>query len=133
MQPTQFDLIALDADDTLWHNETIFTLTQAKFLALLAGYHSPEQIERKLYEIELRNLNNFGYGVKGFTLSMIETAIEVTDGQVSGHVIQQIIDFAKAMVHAPVELLDQVAEVVPGLAASYSLKLLTKGDLFDQE
>jgi putative hydrolase of the HAD superfamily len=102
-------------------------------MQLLAGYHSPEQIQHKLYEIELRNLNNFGYGVKGFTLSMIETAIELTGGQVGGAAIQQIIDFAKAMVHAPVELLDYVAEVVPRLAAAYPLMLLTKGDLFDQE
>jgi putative hydrolase of the HAD superfamily len=127
------DLIALDADDTLWHNETMFSMTQEKFMELLAGPHSPEQLQHKLYETELRNLNNFGYGVKGFTLSMIETAIEVTGGQVSGKVIQQIIDFAKAMVHAPVELLDHVDEVVPELAASYPLMLLTKGDLFDQE
>jgi len=131
--PAQFDLIALDADDTLWHNETMFSLTQAKFLELLAGEHSPELIERKLYETELRNLHNFGYGVKGFTLSMIETALELTERQVSGAIIQQIIDFAKAMVHAPVELLDHVAEVVPWLAERYSLMLLTKGDLFDQE
>jgi len=131
--PAQFDLIALDADDTLWHNESIFTLSQAKFLELLSGYHSRELIERKLYEIELRNLNNFGYGIKGFTLSMIETAIELTDGQVTGTIIQQLLDLAKAMVHAPVELLDQVAEVVPWLAERYPLMLLTKGDLFDQE
>ena len=129
----QLDLIALDADDTLWHNETIFSLTQAKFLELLGGYHSPELIERQLYKTELRNLNNFGYGVKGFTLSMIETALELTDRQVSGAIIQQIIDFAKAMVHAPVELLDHVADVIPLLAASYPLMLLTKGDLLDQE
>jgi putative hydrolase of the HAD superfamily len=131
--PSSFDLIALDADDTLWHNESIFTLTQAKFLELLASYHSPELIERKLYEIELRNLNNFGYGIKGFTLSMIETAIELTDGQVTGAIIQQLLDLAKSMVHAPVELLDHVAEVVPWLAERYPLMLLTKGDLFDQE
>jgi putative hydrolase of the HAD superfamily len=133
MTPPQLELIALDADDTLWHNETIFSMTQDKFMQLLAGSHSPEQLQHKLYETELRNLNIFGYGVKGFTLSMIETAIEVTDGQVSGKVIQQIIDFAKAMVHAPVELLDHVADVVPALASTYPLMLLTKGDLFDQE
>jgi putative hydrolase of the HAD superfamily len=130
---SSFDLIALDADDTLWHNESIFTLSQAKFLDLLSSYHSPELIERKLYEVELRNLNNFGYGIKGFTLSMIETAIELTDGQVTGTIIQQLLDLAKAMVHAPVELLDHVAEVVPWLAERYPLMLLTKGDLFDQE
>ena len=129
----QLDIIALDADDTLWHNESMFSLTQAKFLELLAGDHSPELIERKLYETELRNLNNFGYGIKGFTLSMIETALELTNHQVSGAIIQQILDLAKAMVHAPVELLDHVAEVVPWLAERYPLMLLTKGDLFDQE
>src|SRR5215213_703286 len=129
----QLDIIALDADDTLWHNETMFSLTQAKFLELLAGSHSPELIERKLYETELRNLNNFGYGVKGFTLSMIETALELTDHQVSGAIIQQILDLAKAMVHAPVELLDHVSAVVPWVAERYPLMLLTKGDLFDQE
>jgi putative hydrolase of the HAD superfamily len=133
MTSVALDIIALDADDTLWHNETIFSMTQDKFMQLLAGSHDPDQIQHKLLEIELRNLNNFGYGVKGFTLSMIETAIEVTGGQVGGQVIQQIIDFAKAMVHAPVELLEHVAEVVPALAASYPLMLLTKGDLFDQE
>src|SRR6266498_2085451 len=111
----------------------MFVMTQAKFAELLAGYHSPELIERKLYEIELRNLNNFGYGIKGFTLSMIETAIELTDGQVAGATIQQIIDLAKAMIHAPTQLLDHVAEVIPRLARSYRLMLITKGDLFDQE
>jgi putative hydrolase of the HAD superfamily len=129
----RFDIIAFDADDTLWHNETLFSMTQERFMQLLAGYHSPDLIGRKLYEIELRNLHNFGYGIKGFTLSMIETAIELTGGQVSGAVIQQIIDFTKEMVHAPVELLDHVAEVIPKLARTHRLMLLTKGDLFDQE
>jgi putative hydrolase of the HAD superfamily len=133
MTQTHFDLIALDADDTLWHNETMFSMTQEKFMQLLAEYHSSEQIGQTLYEIELRNLNNFGYGIKGFTLSMIETAIELTGGQVSGTVIQQIIDFAKSMVHAPVELLEHVADVIPQLAQAYPLMLITKGDLFDQE
>jgi putative hydrolase of the HAD superfamily len=131
--PTSFDLIALDADDTLWHNESMFSLTQAKFLDLLSGYHNPELIERRLYETELRNLHTFGYGIKGFTLSMIETALELTDRQAGGAIIQEILDLAKAMVHAPVELLDHVAEVVPWLAERYPLMLLTKGDLFDQE
>jgi putative hydrolase of the HAD superfamily len=133
MTSRTLDLIAFDADDTLWHNETMFSMTQEKFMQLLAGEQSPELIARTLYEIELRNLHNFGYGIKGFTLSMIETAIELTGGQIKGAVIQQIIDLAKAMVHAPVELLDHVAEVIPRLAESFRLMLLTKGDLFDQE
>jgi putative hydrolase of the HAD superfamily len=127
------DVIGLDADDTLWHNETLFSLTQTKFAELLADYHDPEAIAERLYATEMRNLSNFGYGVKGFTLSMIETAIELTDGQISGTTIQQIIDLAKAMIHAPTQLLDHVADVIPQLAQSYRLMLITKGDLFDQE
>src|SRR4051812_23922688 len=107
----KFDLIAFDADDTLWHNETKFSLPQAKFFELLADYASADRIGRQLYETELRNLSYFGYGIKGFTLSMIETAIELTERRIDGAAIQQIIDLAKAMVHAPIELLDHVAEV----------------------
>jgi putative hydrolase of the HAD superfamily len=128
-----FDAIAFDADDTLWHNETLFVMTQAKFAELLAEDHDPSSIAERLYATEMRNLDVFGYGIKGFTLSMIETAIELTDGQVAGTTIQQIIDLAKAMIHAPTQLLDHVAEVIPQLARSYRLMLITKGDLFDQE
>ncbi|MFL6277354.1 MAG: HAD family hydrolase [Blastocatellia bacterium] len=127
------EVIAFDADDTLWHNESLFTVTQSKFKQLLAGYHSDEWIEAKLNETEHRNIQHFGYGIKGFTLSMIETAIELTEGRISGAEIQQIIDYAKAMVRAPVELLDGVAETISALAEQYPLMLITKGDLFDQE
>lgn len=126
-------LIALDADDTLWHNETLFTVTQDSFRALLGPYTQGNWTGEELYATELRNLRHYGYGIKGFVLSMIETAIEVTAGQVPGAVIQQIIELGKAMLAAPVELLDHVAEVVPALAARAPLLLLTKGDLFDQE
>lgn len=128
-----FDLIAFDADDTLWHNETLFTLTQESYRALLTPYLQRPWTGNELYQTELRNLAHFGYGVKGFTLSMIETAIELTDGQVPATAIQQIIDLSKAMLAAPVELLDQVGEVIATLARGYPLMLLTKGDLFDQE
>ena len=127
------DVIAFDADDTLWHNESLFTVTQSKFKQLLATYHGDEWIEAKLNETERRNIEHFGYGIKGFTLSMIETAIELTEGRISGAEIQQIIDYAKAMRQAPVELLDGVAETVSALADQYTLMLITKGDLFDQE
>ncbi|MCP5102530.1 MAG: HAD family hydrolase [bacterium] len=127
------DIIAFDADDTLWHNETLFHLTHEKFSALLSGYHDKEWIERKLFETEMRNLEYFGYGIKGFTLSMIETAIQLTEGRIRGDEIQKIIDFARRMVKAPVELLDHAAETVKMLAESYSLMLITKGDIFDQE
>ncbi len=128
-----FDVIAFDADDTLWHNETLFSMTQDKFRQLLARYEGAELALDKLYEIELRNLETFGYGIKGFTISMIEAAIELTQGRVVGQDIQQIIDFAREMLRAPVQLLDHVAELIPELAQSYTLMLITKGDLFDQE
>ncbi|MCP5051387.1 MAG: HAD family hydrolase [bacterium] len=127
------DIIAFDADDTLWHNESIFQLTHDKYEALLSEYHSAEWIQKKLFETEMRNLQHFGYGVKGFTLSMIETAIELTEGRVRGDQIQTIINFAREMVNAPVELLEQVEETIKNLFQSYPLMLITKGDLFDQE
>ncbi|MFQ5650153.1 MAG: HAD family hydrolase [bacterium] len=129
----QYDVIAFDADDTLWHNEPLYTLTQGKFVDLLAGYHETEWIEQRLYETEIRNLELFGYGVKGFTLSMIETAIELTEGRIQGREIEQIISYCKGMLCAPVELLEHVKETVPALAASHRLMIITKGDLFDQE
>jgi len=126
--------IAFDADDTLWHNEHLYTMTQEQFKGLLAGEGvSADEIEEKLFETETRNLAHFGYGIKGFALSMIETAVELTDGRVRGHVIGQIIHFAKAMKAAPVQLLPGVAETVKSLAADYALAVITKGDLFDQE
>ena len=131
--PCRFDVVALDADDTLWHNETLFTATQTRFRELLAPYHDIEHIDRRLYETETRNLQHFGYGVKGFTLSMIETAIELTEGRVAGAEVQRIIDLGREMLRAPVELLDGVAETVAALAATYRIVLVTKGDLFDQE
>jgi putative hydrolase of the HAD superfamily len=125
--------IGFDADDTLWHNESLFSGTQDKYRALLAPYHSPEWIDRKLYETETRNLAHFGYGIKGFTLSMIETAIELTEGRITGAEIGQILDFGRVMLQASVELLPGVEEVVARLAEAHPLLLITKGDLFDQE
>jgi putative hydrolase of the HAD superfamily len=106
------DVIAFDADDTLWHNESLFTVTQGRFKQLLAAYHSDEWIEAKLNETERRNIEHFGYGIKGFTLSMIETAIELTEGRVSGAEICEIIGYAKAMLKAPVDLLDGVYRTI---------------------
>ena len=125
--------IGFDADDTLWHNETLYTMTQAEFRALLADYHEPEWIDRKLFETEMRNLHRFGYGIKSFALSMIETAIELTEGRISGREIQRIIDAAKQMQSAPVEALPCVPDTLARLNGRYPLMLITKGDLFDQE
>lgn len=128
-----FDVIAFDADDTLWDNERIYLDAQNQFKQLLAHYHSPEWIDEHLYQTEMRNLAHFGYGIKSFALSMIETAVELTDGQITGADIQKIIDITKAMLAADVELLEHVADTLVSLKESYTLMVITKGDLRDQE
>lgn len=127
------DVVALDGDDTLWHSENQFVMTQDRFRALLAGQADPDELDAKLMARERENLQVFGYGVKGFTLSMIETAIEVTDGRIDTSVIQDIIIGAKEMLKHPVELLDGVAETVAALVKDYRVMIITKGDLFHQE
>lgn len=126
-------MIAFDADDTLWHNEPIFHATEAQFAAMLAAYHPAEWVRDRLFATEMKNLGHFGYGIKGFILSMIETAIELTEGRVTGAEVQKIIAWGHEMLHHPVELLDGVRETIESLAGRYKLMLLTKGDLFDQE
>lgn len=128
-----FDIIAFDADDTLWHNEPLYNRTEEKFCELLKSYHSSEWIQQRLYETQIRNLKLFGYGIKGFTLSMIETAIELTEGRITGSEIQHIINFSREMLTAPIQLFDNVEETISRLSQSYPLMLITKGDLFDQE
>ncbi len=128
-----YDLIAFDADDTLWHNETLFQATEKEFATLLAGYHPAEWIQKRLFATEMKNLQHFGYGIKGFTLSMIETAVELTEGRISGAEIGKILQLGHQMLQAPVSLLDGVRETIESLAGDHRLMLLTKGDLFDQE
>lgn len=130
---SRFDVIAFDADDTLWHTERLYVDAQARFVELLARYHNPQWIQTRLDETEGRNLAHFGYGVKAFALSMIETAVELTEGRITGGDIQTLIGMAKEMLHADIELLDTVAETIPQVAQDYSLMALTKGDLLDQE
>lgn len=125
--------IGFDADDTLWHNEPVFAMTTQKFEALLARYRPIEEVRKRLYEVETRNLKYFGYGVKGFTLSMIETAIDLTEGRISGREIQQLIELGRQMLEMPVELLPHVETALHSLAVRYPLLLITKGDLLDQE
>lgn len=129
----RFTVIAFDADDTLWHNERLYAAAQARFKHLLAHYHDPQWIEERLYEAEMRNLPHFGYGIKSFALSMIETAVELTEGRVSGQDILTLVETAKQMLTADVELLDHVAATVRTLAATHTLMIITKGDLLDQE
>ena len=125
--------IAFDADDTLWHNEPLYIDVQNRFKELLSTYHSPEWVDKILYETEMRNLSHFGYGIKGFTLSMIETAIELTEGRILGREIQKIIDYAREMVNTKLPLMDKVEETLAQLAESHDLMVVTKGDLLDQE
>lgn len=125
--------IGFDADDTLWQNEHFFHLTQARFAGLLADFTEPDHLMTRLEASERRNLAQYGYGIKGFTLSMIETAIEVTDGAVPSTVIEQILEAGREMLSHPIELLDHVAPTIAALARDYTLVLITKGDLLDQE
>ncbi len=125
--------IGFDADDTLWQNETFFRLTEQRFTELLSEHGAHEVISAKLLAAERRNLGFYGFGVKGFTLSMIETAVEVTDGQVSASVIAEILGFGRQMLQNPVETLPGVKETLDALAGRYRILLITKGDLFDQE
>ncbi len=127
------DLIAFDADDTLWHTEILYRAAQERFADLLSGYHSREWIESRLYETEMRNLQHFGYGIKAFMLSMIETAVELTEGRVRGAEIAQILEFGKQMLNAPLQLVDGVEETLARLAPRAELIVITKGDLLDQE
>ncbi len=130
---SNFDLIAFDADDTLWHNERLYADAQARFAGLLSHYHKPEWVQDRLYQTETRNIQHFGYGIKAFALSMIETAVELTEGRISGQDIQAVINLAKEMLSAGVQLLDHVSETIPQLANDYRLMVITKGDLLDQE
>jgi putative hydrolase of the HAD superfamily len=124
--------LGLDADDTLWHNETLFRLTQARFLDLL-GEHENALIETRLAEIEQRNLRLYGYGIKGFTLSMIETAMELCEGDPPPGVVREILAAGREMIAHPVETLPAVDEALHALSERYRLVLITKGDLLDQE
>lgn len=125
--------IGFDADDTLWHNETVFRLTEERFAELLAEYTDTDRLAERLLEAERRNLRLYGYGVKGFTLSMIETALEVTDARLPSRVIADILEAGREMLSHPVDPLPHVRETLTGLADGYRLVLITKGDLFDQE
>lgn len=125
--------IGFDADDTLWHNESIFEEAHRRYCELLAHWHDAATVERTLFATEMRNLEMFGYGIKSHALSSIETAIELTGGRISAEEIRAILDLAKGMLDHPVELLEGVAETVGALAPHYRLLFITKGDLRDQE
>ncbi|NBB98682.1 MAG: HAD family hydrolase [Alphaproteobacteria bacterium] len=125
--------IGFDADDTLWHNERFFRLTQDHFAGLLADYTDRDTLMVRLLEAEKRNLVRYGYGIKGFVLSMIETAVEITDQRVPASVIAEILAAGQEMLRHPIELLPHAEDSIRALAPSHRLVLITKGDLLDQE
>ncbi|MGB8817155.1 MAG: HAD family hydrolase [Rhizobiaceae bacterium] len=134
MQATdKLTAIGFDADDTLWQNEQFFQLSKDSFTALLADHGDTHHVASRLLDAERRNLKLYGFGAKGFTLSMIETALEVTDGTVPQAVIGKILALGRAMLDYPIETLPHVHETLEALAGKYRIILITKGDLFDQE
>ncbi len=126
-------VIAFDADDTLWHNEHFYKETEDKFKDLLIDYMPGHYISKELLKTEIQNLPLYGYGIKSFTLSMIETAVKISGKTIGGNDIDKIISFAKQMLNQPVEILENVEEVLKNLQAKYRLVMATKGDLLDQE
>ncbi|GAB4473700.1 MAG: HAD family hydrolase [Anaerolineales bacterium] len=133
LSSTSFEIIAFDADDTLWHNENRYQAAKNDFVHLMAAFQKPERVAEVLDEIELGNLSLYGYGMKSFALSMIETALALSDGKISGREISAILAIARRVLTAPVELFPHVAETIAKLAEQYDLMLITKGDASEQE
>ncbi len=129
---SRIDIIAFDADDTLWHNETLYSQAKTQFQQLLSPYGEPERIRRRLDALEEANIRFYGYGLKSFALSMVEAAIEVTEGRVAGSEMQQIIEITKRMLSAEVEQLENAEAALAALSGEYPLMLITKGDSFEQ-
>lgn len=126
-------VIGFDADDTLWQNEQYYKLTESHFRSLLADYAEGDHVSERLLEAEKRNLAHYGFGIKGFTLSMIETALEITEGRAPSSVISEILAIGRDLLSHPVECLPHAREALEALRGHYFLVLITKGDLFDQE
>jgi len=127
------EIIGFDADDTLWHNETLYHKAKVELTEILADYREPQEVQAWLDKTEVNNIAYYGYGIKSFTLSMIETAIKISDGQVTAEEINEVIAIAKGMLTAPVDLVDGVEATLNNLSSSFDLMLITKGDQFEQE
>jgi putative hydrolase of the HAD superfamily len=129
---SKLDVIALDADDTLWHCESLFQETQTRLIEILDQYADHESVTARLHDTEEANIRLFGFGIKGFTLSMIETAIEISDRKISAEDIHEITMMGKAMLDSPLELFEGIEDTLEELARRYPLYLITKGDNMDQ-
>ena len=130
---TQIKVIAFDADDTLWVNETYFRDAEHQFAKLLTAFETENKIEQELFKTEIRNLSLYGYGVKGFMLSMVECALEISNNNLNPALLNNILNIGKEMLEKPIELLEGVEEVLKALQGKYKLIVATKGDLLDQE
>lgn len=128
-----FDIIAFDADDTLWHTERLYVAAQARLAHLLSEGYGLQGVEEALYQTEMRNMPLYGFGAKAFGLSMVETAVRLTHGRIRGDEVGQIVGWVRDMLEADIELLDGVADTVAQLSRSHALMVATKGDLHDQE
>ena len=126
-------VIAFDADDTLWINETYFREAEEKFASILEDFLPQHAIMKELYRTEIGNLGHYGYGIKGFMLSMIETAIRISAGKMPISLVEKIIGIGQEMLEKPVDLLPGVKDVLQSLQGKYRIVLATKGDLVDQE
>lgn len=126
-------VIGFDADDTLWDNEPFYRQTEHKFCMLLKDFMDEETLNQELFKTEIENLALYGYGIKAFTLSLIETAIRISNGNVTADIINQIIELGKQQLNEPVNLIDDVEKVLSSLKPHYKLIVATKGDLLDQE
>ena len=129
----QIKVIAFDADDTLWINETYFREAEDAFAALLSPYETKNKITQELFKTEIKNLSIYGYGIKGFVLSMLECALVLSNYQLPPETLGEIIAIGKEMLEKPIQLLDEVEEVLESLQGKYKLIVATKGDLLDQE
>jgi putative hydrolase of the HAD superfamily len=127
------DLIAFDADDTLWHTEHLYQEARAQYRELLRAYGALDALDDLVHETEMRNLPYFGFGITSFILSLIEAAIEHTGGRITGPEIGRLLDVAKTMISADVRLLDEVEDTLAALSADFPLLLITKGDLLHQQ
>jgi putative hydrolase of the HAD superfamily len=126
-------VIAFDADDTLWVNEPYFQETEQKFCELLSPYLSRHTLSQELFKTEIDNLKLYGYGIKGYILSMIEAALKISDNTISNETVAKIIEYGKELLEKPIELLDGVEETLEALKGKYRLVVATKGDLLDQQ
>ena len=129
----KFKVIGFDADDTLWANEPFYQDVEKEFCQIMKPYLTEKETSEELFKTEMQNLENYGYGAKGFLLAMIETALRATEGKITSAEINQILDIGKTLLTMPIQLLEGVENVLQKLQGSYKLILITKGDLLDQE